>query len=210
MSLFPIIHLEGLDLSGKTSVAYKILEKKESWVRRYTTLLEKIEYNPFLMKADGLNNSESPDEYSLFELYYQAMVYDTENIPAQTSPLIQDSTILVRSLAGLSVSEYSESDLLEKMLDVGKKYPSFSCSIILTCSHKARLKRLNHRRSNLKPGERLVKDDLLVESDPQKFFAKEATLVEYSQLIFGSEILDTSDMTIEEVSEYILSKLNFS
>lgn len=207
MSLFPIIHLEGLDLSGKTSVAYKILERKESWVRRYTTLLEKIEDNPYLIKADRLNNSGSPDEYSLFKLYYQAMVYDAENIPAQKNPLIQDSTILVRSLAGLSVSQYSASDLLEKMLNVGKKYPSFSYSVILTCTHEARLERLNHKRNNLKPEERLVKDDLLIESDPQKFFAKESALVKYSQRIFKSEILDTSKVTIEEISDYILSRL---
>ena len=201
------VHLEGLDLSGKTSVSLKILEKKPVYKRRYTSLLPDIKENPHLIRADILNNSPNPNLKILFDLFKDAINYDLDNITEQNHPLVQDSTILIRTLANFSTSNLIDYNMEKNLVNLGERYTKFTKSIVLTCSYKARKERLAKRKKELGKSERLVKDDLLIEDNPDLFFEKERKLIRYSQDIFHSEILDTTNMSIEEIYNHIVQQL---
>lgn len=203
MDKLPYIHLEGLDLSGKTSVSLKILEKKPLYKRRYNSLLPDIQENPYLIKADVLNNSDNPNLKNLFDLFKDAINYDINNITEQNHPLVQDSTILIRTLANLSTSNLIDYSMEKNLINLGERYPKFTKSVVLTCSYKVRKERLTKRKKELSKAERLVKDYFLIESNPDLFFEKERKLIKYSQDIFNSEILDTTNMSIEEIYSHI-------
>lgn len=83
------------------------------------------------------------------------------------------------------------------MLKLVKVHPRFDCSLVLTASIEKRQERLLERQ-RLNP-EEVAEDDLMVLKNPKVFLLMEHYLVEFSSEFFGSVILDTTNLSKEEV-----------
>jgi hypothetical protein len=89
--------------------------------------------------------------------------------------------------------------LIEEFKNLLPLHPKFTKSVVLIADLESRLKRLEMRKA-LNP-EEVAADDLMIFTDPEKFFAMEEYLVDYAQNYFDAEILDTSKLSKVEVSE---------
>jgi len=183
------IHIEGLDLSGKTSVTNEIvnmrLDEGEEWVVRHRTLSD--ERNELQYIADKMCGQRKHSELEVGLTYVAAFKYPEVNT-------IQESTVLLRSLAYHAIR--GNSKVVAELEDMAALHPKFEQSYLLTARPEIRLARLATRASN-------SHNDLLIVRDPKRFARIEDKIEEYSQELFGSEIIDTSDMSIQEAAEYI-------
>lgn len=176
------VHFEGLDLAGKSTVCRLFREHaRGDWQLRRNCL---VADNPIHDLADRLRK-EGRSEESVGWLYHAALLYDLEQYQPVAGDLIQDSTILLRSLAFHKVrGTPGLVDRLEALID---RHPRFDRSFVLVADHQTRLQRLAKRRpQNLGP------EDFLVRDDPQRFYAMERQLVDYATRHFGAVVLDTS------------------
>ncbi len=176
------IHFEGLDLAGKSTVCRLFREHaRGEWQIRHNAL---VPGNPIYDLADRLRR-EGRGEESVGWLYHAALLLDIEQYDPNEGDIIQDSTILMRSLAYHKVrGTPGLADRLESLID---RHPRFDRSFVLVANHQTRLERLAKRRpQNLGP------EDFLVRDDPERFYAMERHLVEYATRYFGAVVLDTS------------------
>lgn len=177
-----MIHFEGLDLAGKSTVCRLFREhaRGEWQVRRNSLIVD----NPVYDLADRFRK-ERKDEEMVGWLYYAALLLDLEQFEPAADPVIQDSTILLRSLAFHKVRGTPFLvDRLESLID---RHPRFDRSFVLVADHQTRLERLAKRRTqNLGP------EDLLVRDTPERFYAMERLLVDYATRYFSAVVLDTS------------------
>lgn len=95
------IHIEGLDLSGKTSVTNEIvnmrLDEGEEWVVRHRTLSD--ERNELQYIADKMCGQRKHSELEVGLTYVAALRFDLDNFKYPEVNTIQESTVLLRSLA---------------------------------------------------------------------------------------------------------------
>lgn len=92
----PIIHIEGLDLAGKTTARDRLARCLGGWKVRSNRL---IEHNEVFELADRLRREDALDAESLGHLFVATLSADLRGFRPNEQPLIQDSTILLRSLA---------------------------------------------------------------------------------------------------------------
>lgn len=176
------VHFEGLDLAGKSTVCRLFLEHaRGEWQVRHNAL---VPGNPIYDLADRLRR-EGRGEESVGWLYHAALLLDLEQYEPAERDVIQDSTVLLRSLAFHKVrGTPALVDRLESLID---RHPRFDRSFVLVADHQTRLKRLAKRRpQNLGP------EDFLVRDEPERFYAMESQLVDYATRYFGAVVLDTS------------------
>jgi len=186
-------HIEGLDLAGKSTVTealYGIL-LPEVVLRRNTLLPD----NAFHKEVDQMRLDNSIDSKSLGWLYVDVLENDLKHFQWPECNYIQDSTLLIRSLAYHTAKE--NHDITSKLWSLVEFHPKFSRSIVLTASIEKRVERLEMRRQN-NPNE-VAEDDLLVIKNPNLFLEMEHNLVSFSQQIFDSVLLDTSLLSRDEV-----------
>lgn len=190
------IHIEGLDLSGKTSVTNEIvnmrLDEGEEWVVRHRTLSD--ERNELQYIADKMCGQRKHSELEVGLTYVAALRFDLDNFKYPEVNTIQESTVLLRSLAYHAIR--GNSKVVAELEDMAALHPKFEQSYLLTARPEIRLARLATRASN-------SHNDLLIVRDPKRFARIEDKIEEYSQELFGSEIIDTSDMSTQEAAEYI-------
>lgn len=176
------VHFEGLDLAGKSTVCRLFREHvRGEWQVRHNAL---VQDNPIYDLADRLRKERRGEE-SVGWLYHAALLLDLEQYKPTEGDVIQDSTILLRSLAFHRVrGTPGLADRLETLLD---RHPRFDRSFVLVADHQTRLERLAKRRpQNLGP------EDFLVRDEPDRFYAMERQLIDYATRHFGAEVLDTS------------------
>jgi len=176
------VHFEGLDLAGKSTVCRLFREHtRGEWQVRHNALVPE---NPIYDLADRLRK-EGRGEESVGWLYHAALLLDLEQYEPTDGDVIQDSTVLLRSLAFHKVrGTPGLADRLETLLD---HHPRFDRSFVLVADHQTRLERLAKRRpQNLGP------EDFLVRDAPERFYAMERQLVDYAIRHFGAVVLDTS------------------
>ena len=196
MSAFTI-HIEGMDLAGKTAAGRGLARRLGNCQVRNNSLCE---FNPVFSLADRLRkNSELGDE-ALGHLFVAALAADMELYQAPTVPTIQDSTILLRSLAFHRVN--GTRKVVESLEGWLPLHPRFAHSIVLTASLASRHERLKSRRLNAP--EEVAADDLMIERDPQKFLGMESELIELSREHFGATVIDTSQLTEVQVVDRVV------
>jgi len=191
------VHFEGLDLAGKSTVCRLFREHaRGEWQVRHNALTPD---NPIYELADRLRRERGGEE-SIGWLYHAAVLLDLERYEPPAGDVIQDSTVLLRSLAFHKVrGTPGLADRLETLLD---RHPRFDCSFVLVADHRTRLDRLAKRRlQNLGP------EDFLVRDEPERFCAMERQLVDYATRHFRAVVLDTSGELdaswLEEVFRHI-------
>lgn len=190
------IHIDGMDLSGKTEASLLLAKNKgDDWEIRRSTLLEN---NPIYRFTNNLyKNNEATTEILGF-LYLSALSHDIEHFEWPKKNIIQDSTIILRSIAYYTVNQNPR--ILEAFEDIIPKHPKFSASFILDASMEERLRRLEKR---LKTTEQISSGDLMIKTDPTKFIALNNCLIDTAKRIFHSKIIDTSNINISSVAQLL-------
>ncbi len=193
----PTIHIEGMDLAGKTSARNRLAAQLGGWAVRSNQLCER---NVVFAVADRLRRENTLDAASLGHLFVAAVGADLQWYQPASKPLIQDSTVLLRSLAYHRVNQTpGVVEALERFLP---KHPRFTISVVLTASLKERCARLRMRRSRA-PNE-VADDDLMVEQDPNRFLAMERELIDIAVEHFSARVIDTSNLNELEVAWHIM------
>ena len=191
------IHLEGLDLAGKSTIS-SLLASRLNAVHRRNSL---IEGNHLHQKAEIMRKNKTIDNESLSWVYYACMLIDIEKFKSPEKPCIQDSTIILRSLAYNKAKGKNElAAAFEEKLSV---HPRFTLSIILSASDEVRLKRLEGRisRGNDNP------EDFIIRDKPELFHAMNDCLCEYAMKYFNAVIIDTSKLEQEGEKEKVVSEI---
>jgi thymidylate kinase len=192
------IYLEGLDLAGKTTLTRRLQKRIENVVVRNNSLLE---HNPLCSLADQHRKASAMMEEPLGWLYYSAMLFDLAAVNETAPHLIQDSTIVLRSI--VYHTDKGNSELVRHFESQVSRYPRYDASFVLVSNRERRLERLAGRssRGNTSP------EDLRVRDNPESFAAMERHLVELGQSHFDAVVLDTSNIEDEEASEQILEQI---
>lgn len=198
------VHFEGMDLAGKTTATRNFIASTgQEWeVRRNTISLD----NPIYTLADSLRRADAYDAEVLGNLYVAALMGDIRTFEYPDRNTVQDSTIILRSLAFHSVR--GTPRIVEVLEDLLPNHPKFDASFIFTASIEKRLERLQSRMRN--EPEQVSPEDLLVIENPEKFMAMEASLIDMARRTFHSVIIDTTSLTPDLVIDTVHANLPFS
>jgi thymidylate kinase len=195
------IHIEGMDLAGKTTATHNFIDRTgRDWdVRRNSIVPE----NPIYLLADSLRRADAYDAEVLGNLYVAALMGDIRTFEWPDKDTIQDSTILLRSIAFHTVK--GTPRIVEVLQEWAPKHPKFDASFVFTADIETRLRRLQSRMDN--QPEQVSPEDLLVRDKPEMFMAMEAALIDLARNSFHSVIIDTSTLTPDAVVQKMFDEL---
>jgi len=178
------IHVEGLDLAGKSTICRFIRDSFGFQLRNNILVSD----NPTIQETDYLRKNGLLDDASLGRRYFDALKYDLDHYNESAERIVQDSTIIVRSIAFHSV--LGDPDLAESFRELLPRHPRFTRSVVLVASDEVRLKRLEGRcsRKNDSP------EDYLIKRDPGAFHRIEDIIIDLVVNQFGGAIVDSSEM----------------
>jgi thymidylate kinase len=176
------IHLEGLDLAGKTTVCKELQQRLPMAVVYHNTL---VQNNHLYEVADSIRKAGKLPDEELGWFYLAALLSELDSYAPRMESRIQDSTILFRSLAFHRAA--GRDALAARFEDLALRHPRFDMCFLLTCSRDVRLSRLEGRISR----KNAANDDLLIRDDPARFFRMEDILKESTRDFCGIEIIDT-------------------
>lgn len=197
------LHIEGMDLAGKSTIAKMIAEKSDTdW----------IIYNNCLSQNNCIHEFEREvrfkkiyDDEIYGYLHYVSLLADIKAFNL-TENVIQDSMLLLRSIN--YHNEKNNNDLVQLFKELVPMHPIPNMSVYLTASIDSRQRRLLKRiESNSK---QLTKNDALILNNPDQFEKRDRGLMELSQTYFNSIVLDTTNMTEMETADYIMTLCNLS
>lgn len=197
------LHIEGLDLAGKSTVCRVIRERCGAEYRANSLLSQGI--NTIHAEADRLRKADALPAATLGGVFYAALLRDLELYEVPAGPVIQDSSLILRSIAFHSV--FGDPALADAFRALLPRHPRFGATVMLWASDDVRRKRLEGRcsRHNDNP------EDFLVAKDPDGFHRMEHVLFETAERYFGAAIVDTSslerDGEKERVADLLLSRL---
>lgn len=187
------IHVDGMDLAGKSSSTQNFIKSTGvEWQVRKNSLSRE---NAIHMLADSLRMENAYDAEVLGNLYVVALMADVRSFEWPKQHTIQDSTIILRSIAYHTVR--GTPRIKEVLIDMLPEHPKFDASFVFTASLEERIKRLQKR---IGEGEQAISsEDMMVIEKPEKFLAMEAVLVDVAKQAFHSVIIDTSTLTPDMV-----------
>ncbi len=195
------IHFEGMDLGGKTTATQNFINSTgREWEVRRNSI---VPNNPIYLLADSLRRADAYDAEVLGNLYVAALMADIRSFRWPEKDTIQDSTIILRSLAFHTVG--GTPRIKEVLIDMLPYHPKFDASFVFTASLEERLRRLEMRARN--QPDQISAEDLLVRDKPEKFLAMEACLIDFSTKCFHSVIIDTTSLTPDMVVGKIIENL---
>lgn len=178
------IHVEGLDLAGKSTICRFIRDSFGFQLRNNILVLD----NPTIRETDYLRKNGLMDDESLGKRYYDVLKYDLDHYSEREERVVQDSTIIVRSIAFHSV--LGDPALAESFRELLPRHPRFTRSVVLVASDEVRLKRLEGRCSRKHDSP----EDYLIKSNPDVFHRMEDIIIDLVVNQFGGSIVDSSEM----------------
>lgn len=194
---FCFLHLEGMDLAGKSTIARAIKEKScLDWQINNNRLCNKNIIYEFI---DDVAKHELFDDEIYGNLYYVALLADLRKFELNSN-IIQDSTILLRSIN--YHTELGNTKLARMFEELIEFHPVPSYSFYLTADIDSRTDRLA-KRMKLEQKE-ISKNDYLILRNPEKFKEADNRLFELSSKYFNSILIDTTNLSIEEIADYII------
>jgi thymidylate kinase len=177
------VHFEGLDLAGKSTVCRWFKEHaKGHWEIRRNALTQN---NALWAVSDEMRKSARYSDATVGWCFYAALRADLEDYRRPAGNVIQDSTILLRSMAYHAV--IGTPGLVDALQELVDRHPRFDRSFVCTASREARLARLAIRRA-----ENLGPEDFKIRDQPEQFAEMENALVQYAVKWFGAKVIDTS------------------
>ena len=191
------IHVEGLDLAGKSTIC-RFIRDSFGFQLRNNIL---VSGNPTIQETDYLRKNDLLDDASLGRRYFVALKYDLDHYSEGSERIVQDSTIIVRSIAFHSV--LGDPALAESFRELLPRHPRFTRSVVLVASDEVRLKRLEGRcsRKNDSP------EDYLIKRDPGAFHRIEDIIIDLVVNQFGGAIVDSSEMEQDGAKDRIAQKI---
>ena len=190
------LHFEGLDLAGKSTVCRRLVARSpHKWVVMRNSITGS---NPVQQAANDLRKVPGVADEVAGWIYYAALLQDMASPVPDAPYLIQDSTILLRSIAYHSV--VGNRKLAEAFTGCLESHPRFDHSFVCVASRETRLRRLAIRRL-----DQLGPEDFLVRDKPELFQAMEAKLVETAREHFGAHLLQTDGLETDERLDGLLA-----
>lgn len=191
------ILIEGMDLSGKTTITKYLSEILDNAQIRQRTLSGESAIFDFTVaqsKKGKLHND------LINELYTLAISEDLYNYqPRENGIILQDSYFALRSYA-LMKEKYPNS-LAKEVYKLLQLFPKPELAFYLTASTEERIKRNEKRDKPMAYMERLLM------SNPKEFDTIDKNLRDINVSLFGAKIIDTQDKTPQEIALYIKSKI---
>lgn len=196
------IYIEGMDLSGKTTLANNLKDiLGDDWIVQSNALTKN---NPVWLLADVSRKNRSLDEDIVGYLYSIATMIDVRRfILPNGFNVIQDSTVVMRSLAYHSI--LGTPTILEQLKESVSRIPSPDFTFYLSADLDARVSRLHQRE--LENPEDIAPDDLMIINNPERFIEMERMLCIFVTEYFKPKIIETSSMTKEEVCAFVLKEI---
>jgi thymidylate kinase len=191
-------HIEGLDLAGKTTATKAIVRLLGDNVQIRRNSLK--QNNRFHEIVDNIRIKNLIEEKDLGWLYLKVLEDDINHFIEPCVNTIQDSTIFLRSLAYHTAK--GNNKLVNEMLKLVDRHPQFTKSLVLTASIEVRQQRLKQRQQE--NPEEVAEDDLLVIKKPDLFLRMEQNLVNYTTTFFNSVVIDTTNLSKEEVAQAVV------
>lgn len=197
------LHLEGMDFAGKSVVAESFISNtNDRWQIWNNTIAPHID-NSIAILADKLQQEGIFDSDIHGMLYNAAIVAEIRSFKSPLINTIQDSCGILRSLAYHIVT--GKERLEAELKYYQTEFPRFDSSFILTANHQARMARLALRKER---GEKVSEHDLMFLKYPDKFYAMERCLVALTSQLFCGKVIDTSDMTVDQVVQKINAQIS--
>ena len=197
------LHIEGLDLAGKSTICRTLRDRWNAEMRTNSILPPGT--NSIHTEAERLRKADAFPAAPLGGLYYGALLRDLELYRPPTGLVVQDSSIILRSIAFHSV--FGDPALADAFRALLPRHPRFGATIVVWASDNVRRMRLEGRcsRHNDNP------EDFLIVRDPNGFQRMQDILFETAEREFGATFVDTSflerDGEKARVADLLLSKL---
>ena len=195
------LHIEGMDLAGKTTIANIIANQSGVDWKIYNNCLS--QNNPIQQFIKEIKAQRIYDEEIYGYLHYVTMMADIKYFELKGN-IIQDSMLLLRSIIFNKEKKYN--DVVHLLEELVPKHPIPNTSVYLTANIDLRKKRVL-KRIESNPNQ-VTKNDILILDNPKQFEKRNVGLMELSQKYFNSIVLDTSEMTETETANYIISLCN--
>jgi hypothetical protein len=190
-----------MDLAGKTTAHIALTKALGTACRvRHNSICDA---NPIYELADQMRKANAACAETLGYLYVAALAADIERFTPPLMPTVQDSTMMLRSLAFHKV--VGTPYVVDALLSLLPRHPRFTKSFVLTASLDARRHRLGERQRE-QPDE-VASDDLQILRHPDRFLKMETTLIDLAQRHFDAIAIDTSDLSPTSVVDAILREL---
>lgn len=191
------ILIEGMDLSGKTTITKYLSEILDNAQIRQRTLSGESAIFDFTV-AQSKRGKLHTDLIN--ELYTLAISEDLYNYQTcESGIIIQDSYFALRSYA--LMKEKYPNTLAKEVYKLLKLFPKPELSFYLTASTEERIRRNEKRDKPMAYMERLLM------SNPREFETIDENLKNINVSLFDAEIIDTQDKTPKEVALYIKNKI---
>lgn len=185
----PHILVEGNDLTGKDTVGGHLQTKLGYKETRHLSLSTN---NPFDALANSLTKEQMVFAGSVIA---RAILHDIR-YGHRNQPTLMVSGHPLRAVA---FQEAAKEPLADLFVDLLKYCPQHHVAILLTASLSARQQRAKTR------SEKLSDHDKMIFTKPERVLLMDSVLARHAVEFFGAEVIDTTEMTIEEVSEKALS-----
>lgn len=197
------LHVEGLDLAGKSTICRVIRDRWNAELRANSLLPPGS--NAIHAEAERLRKDDALPAAPLGGVYYAALLRDLELYSPPSATIVQDSTILLRSIAFHSV--FGDPALARAFRDLLPRHPRFGATVVVRASDEVRRSRLMGRCSRHHDNP----EDFLVVRDPDGFHRMEDILVETAEREFAASVVDTSslerDGEKERIADLLLARL---
>ncbi len=198
------IHFDGVDLAGKTTASQNFVQTVGGeWEIRRNRLSPE---NPIHRFADELRMQRIYDVEVVGHIYYAALMADIRSFQWPVKNTIQDSTIILRSIAHHTVAKTPR--LPEMFTELLIEHPRFDASFVFTASLEARQERLAKQLRECP--EKVSNHDRMCVDHPEEFLAMEACLIQTAKSVFDSRVINTSDLTPQQVLGVLLENIKLT
>ena len=191
------ILIEGMDLSGKTTITKYLSEILDIDKIQQRTLSDSSAIYDFTVAQSKKGQLHTDLINKLYTLAISEDLYNYK--PKENSIILQDSYFALRSYA-LMRQKYPDT-LANDVYKLLQLFPKPELAFYLTASTEERIKR-NEKRD--KPMAYMEK---LLMSNPKEFEAIEKNLRDITTSLFDAEIINTQDKKPNEIALYIGNKI---
>jgi len=192
--------IEGIDLSGKTTVAKHIFEKNMFYQLRANQLSSDSPFYSFAKNIFSLNEMEHKySDEAISYLYLAALTNDIDMYKDDKITTIQVSTYATRSLA---YHIANNTRFVKEFKDLLVKFPDPKNTFYLYANMTEMYRRL-HERQKQSPAD-VSTSDLILQNDPVLFEKTEKILRNIVLERFNAKIIDTTNRTAQETCDIIM------
>ncbi len=192
------ILIEGMDLSGKTTIVERLNSIMDSSIVNRRTISEKSQIYDFTVAQSKQGKLHIDLINKLYTLAISEDLYNYE--PNKNNNIIlQDSYFALRSYA-LMKQKYPNT-LATEVYKLLQLFPKPELTFYLTASTEERIRRNEKREKPMAYMEKLLI------SNPSEFEIIENNLKNITTSLFDAEVINTQDKKPNEIALYIASKI---